>query len=128
MGISVEPPGPDIGATSSPTLGAYGKVTAPGAGGTIAALGALAAGSWLISGNIYVDGTATAADDDNMELIAVGTFVLICPAETTANGQVIAPIGPYLVESNGALAPTIKAVAGGGAAAIYHALLRADAA
>jgi hypothetical protein len=127
--ITVESTGPlwavgvatasQVAVVSPLTSTVAGKVAAPGAGATIVTTGALS-GVYEIVVTIYIDGTDTAAtDDDNMDLAisGLGTTNLIVPADTT--GPVIATT--MFTNTLTAQTLAVKAIAAASAGTVYHA-------
>lgn len=103
---------PVSGVTSG---GNKGAVTDPGAFATIVSTTALT-GTYQVTVTVYVDGTTTAADGDNMEFNANGTVTLAYP------GTVVFPVTYTFTETLTATSMNVKSVAAAsGAAAVYHA-------
>jgi hypothetical protein len=109
---------------STPSLSqtAVGATTAPTAGQGIATIASanLPAGTYEVSGSVYLDGTVTPADGDNFKLNINSTHLL-----APATSVVATPFGPFFMTLNGAQALVVQANAAGSAAAVYHASITA---
>ena len=103
-----------IGAAVS-SGGNSGHVTGPGATASIATTSTLT-GLYTVTTTVYVDGTTTAADGDNMALSNGSTVInLIYP------GTAIFPVTTQFQLVQNAATITVRSIAAGGAAAVYHA-------
>jgi hypothetical protein len=112
------------------SLTSQGQATDPGAGAVITHIpGASFAvnTTYIVTGSVYLDGTVTTADDDNMKLVFDGATVAVLNVPAVAG--VVVPFGPFTLPSGaGPSNMSIEAVAAAsGAAAVYHAQLTATA-
>lgn len=104
------------------SAGVAGKVTAPGAAGVIANTAGFVAGTYQVRVTVYIDGTTTAADDDNMRVTVSGTPTYSIPLivnASTAPGSLITYT--FWLFQTAASVISVQAIAAGGAAAVYHA-------
>jgi hypothetical protein len=132
--VKVEGTGPlwAVGATvtvSEDTQSAHGQATTPTAGQAIATISAanLPAGSYIVQGTAYIDGTAVAAtDDDNMQVLKQASVLvrLNVPADSTAP-VTIGSFGPVYTTLNGSQSLSVVAVALATTGAVYHAQISA---
>lgn len=96
-----------------------GSVTDPGAAAVIASAGILQAGIWDIQGQVYLSGTVTAADGNNMAVAIAGTNTIDLAYPGVAN--VPTPVTGQ-IELLAAHTVTINAIgAASGASAVYNA-------
>jgi hypothetical protein len=113
--------------TSQNTVESQGTVTAPAANASITpgiAAASLPAGTYVISGSAYIDGTPVqGTDNDNIKL-TVGGNTLGGNLAVPISGSVVT-FGPYTVTVNGAQAVRLNANVAGSAGAIYHGLIYA---
>ena len=110
--------------TAGPQLGslqAEGAVTNPGLAGTIASIAAVPAGVWQAAVTVFLSGTVTVADQDNMALAFGGAAnpVIAYP------GVVNTPVTfTEVIELPAAHAVTVQAIAAAsGVSAVYNAEL-----
>jgi hypothetical protein len=112
---------PAVSSSPGAATTAQGSVTDPGAGVAICQTGSLAAGLYQVTATVYLSGTVTDADGDNM-----GVFCGATPLELIAYpGTTYVPVTftTYQDIPAGAVANVKAHVAASGAAAIYHASL-----
>ncbi len=116
------------GATAAQTLSAYGSVTNPGAGGTIASL-TLPAGTWDLQVDAGFQGTLTAADTDNMQLTVPsgGPFTLFANSTTQGSAQNPATQFRVVIPTGGGTVAVKAIAAASGASAVYRAAIFAQA-
>lgn len=111
------------GATSTIT---ENSVTNPGAFAGIAGTAALPAGTYQVTVTVYVSGTTTAADANNMRLVAGGTVIspLAYPAiaGTGPSQAVSIPLQVTLPPGGGTINVTSIGAASG-ASAVYNAMI-----
>ena len=113
------------------TQGTAAKVTGPaGAGSLIAALTYTLTGTflWRFRATVYIDGTVTAADEDNIQLGWLsGSVNAIEKVAVPANAVGVPVQYEMWVVGMPATSFTVSAasVAAGGASAVYHAALEA---
>jgi hypothetical protein len=118
-------------ANSGNSISAQGQVADPSTNTIIASAPAsdfTGGAQYSVTGSVYLDGTVTSADDDNMKLVANG--VILAKLNVAFNGGaggVMAPFGPVVFTA--AATPTAlsieAAAAASGADADYHAQLTA---
>jgi hypothetical protein len=121
---------PSIATINTPgisTLYARGSVTDPGASTNIVSIGAAnftGNTQYVVNGQVYIDGTVTSADDDNMQLGINGVTVgrLLVPFNN-GTGGIVVPFGPFYFTSNATPnnVAVVATAAASGAAAVYHA-------
>lgn len=107
---------------------AYGKATGPAAFTAIVTIpaGSLPAGQWSFTVTTFLDGTITAADEDNFRILVNGAVLaanIIQPGPTAAGVQAQAmTTGPFTVTMTGAGAISVQSANNaGGIACVYHA-------
>lgn len=110
--------------SAAPSQSAYGSVTAPGAGATIATL-TPGAGTWEVTVATHLVGASAAVDASNMALSAPGfgpdTLIV-----DNSSPSVPFENGPYIVNLAAAQALTVTAIAAGTAGVAYQAQIIAS--
>jgi hypothetical protein len=122
MGVLITTPGPGVTPAPESSRTNFGSVTAPGAGATIASISTAAGGIYAIAVTIMLAGTLTVADPNNFKLVVNGATLATLPIGIAAPDGA----GPFTynfqAQSNGTNF-IVEAVAAGGAAANYNALI-----
>lgn len=105
------------------TVSGYGEVTSPGIDVVVATFTPAYTGLYQIGGNVYIDGTISAAtDDDNMQLAWTNPSTqLAVPAAST----VATPIPEIMAPLAGGTAYPLRTVNAGTTNSVYHALITA---
>lgn len=118
--------GAATGNNAQQSVPGYGAVIAATAGQAIATIPAadLPAGTYEIYLLTYIDGTATSADEDNIQLETGGTEFtqLVQPAGASV---FVVPSGPWVVSVNGAQSISVNTVGIPSGTASYHASIDA---
>ena len=122
MGIDIQPPGPAVTPVPAGSISGYGTITAPAAGGTVAAIVSTPVGTYNVTVLYYLSGTVTAADTDNFKLVANSVTVahLPCPANAASGDQVL-QFSMTIVKATTTIA--LQALAAGSVAAVYTATI-----
>lgn len=106
---------------AAPSATGEGAVTNPGAGAAIASTPVVQPGTYTVTGTVYVSGTVTGADGNNMKVSGTGSQVEILAYPGVANAPVPFSV---VITTTAAGAITVAAVgAASGAAAVYDAVL-----
>jgi hypothetical protein len=107
------------------TVSAHGQATTPAATQTIASIAAaqLPAGTYTVTGSVFIDGTAVAATDDDNMTVDVGGSVFARLNVNSVGG--FAPFGPWTVTLNGSQTLSVVTVGAGTSGSIYHAQISA---
>jgi len=124
MGISIDPPGPVDALVPAQSLYKYNTATAPVAAADVAVITAPPLGIYAVNVAAYFTGTVTAADGDNLELVANGAVLTPFLLPAIGVGAVYCPdFNSQVLVTSGNL--SVRAIANGGVACIYHVLLTA---
>jgi len=108
---------------SGTSVEAEGSVTDPGAFGGIAFTSSLPAGQYLVTGEVYLSGTVTAADGNNMEIAYGGASAILLAYPGVANSPVQFSEQIALPAAHTIGIQTIAAASG--ASAVYNAQIQA---
>lgn len=109
--------GPATTAGTAPASGGNaGNVTSPGAGATVVSTAALT-GLYNIGINLFISGTVSSADNDNMQLVFGSTVINLI---VNAGGNI--PMATYNFQVNpGGNGLTIRTINAGTLNSVYHA-------
>lgn len=123
MGIEITPPAAGVTLPPQASLTAFASITAPGAGGALGTVVAPPAGTYKARVYVSLTGTLTAAEVNNVKLLANGaTVAILAIAGAAAAGQVQPPFELDFT-ANGVNNVVVQAIAGGGVAAVYSVTL-----
>jgi hypothetical protein len=108
-----------VAAPGAASASGEGSVTDPGAAAVIASAGVLQPGIWDVAGEVYLSGTVTAADANNMAVAIAGTNTI----DIAYPGQAGVPAAfNGQIELSAAHTVSVNAIAAAsGAAAVYNA-------